>query len=46
MHLYLKYQSHNTFGSRDIAQVKGFQNYVKVQDQKSWPQKFPHASIS
>jgi hypothetical protein len=33
MHLYLKYQSPNTFGSKDIAQVKVFQNFVKVQDQ-------------
>jgi hypothetical protein len=33
MHLYLKYQSPNKFGSKDIAQVKVFQNYVKVQDQ-------------
>jgi hypothetical protein len=33
MHLYLKYQSPNTFGSKDIVQVKVFQNYVKVQDQ-------------
>jgi hypothetical protein len=31
MHLYLKYQSPNTFGSKDITQVKVFQNYVKVQ---------------
>jgi hypothetical protein len=30
MHVYLKYQSPNTFASRDIAQVKDFQNYVKV----------------
>jgi hypothetical protein len=38
MHLFLKYQSPNTFVSKDIAQVKGFQNEVKVQDQgkKSW----------
>jgi hypothetical protein len=33
MHLYLKYQSPNTFGSKDIAQVKVFKNQVKVQDQ-------------
>jgi hypothetical protein len=26
MHLYLKYQSPNTFGSKDIAKVKVFQN--------------------
>jgi hypothetical protein len=32
MHLYLKYQSSSTYGSKDIAQVKVFQNYVKVQD--------------
>ena len=37
MHLFLNYQSLNTFGSKDIAQVKTFQK-VKVQDQgqKSW----------
>jgi hypothetical protein len=41
MHLYLKYQSPNTFSSIDIAQGKVFQNYVKVQDQghKSWYRK-------
>jgi hypothetical protein len=33
MHLYLKYQSPNTFGSIDITQGKVFQNYVKAQDQ-------------
>jgi hypothetical protein len=33
MHLYLKYQSPNTFGSKDMAQVKVIQNYIKVQDQ-------------
>jgi hypothetical protein len=33
MHLCLKYQSPNTFGSKDIVQVKDFQNKVKVQDQ-------------
>jgi hypothetical protein len=32
MHLYLKYQSPNTFGSKDIAEVKVFENWVKVQD--------------
>jgi hypothetical protein len=34
MHLYLNYQSPNTFVSKDIhvAQVKVFQNFVKVQD--------------
>jgi hypothetical protein len=39
MHLYLNYQSLNTFGSIDIAQVKVFQNYVKDQGQNSWYQK-------
>jgi hypothetical protein len=33
MHLYLTYQSSSTYDSKDIAQVKVFQNYVKVQDQ-------------
>jgi hypothetical protein len=33
MHLYIKYHSLNTFGSKDIALVKVFQNSVKVQDQ-------------
>jgi hypothetical protein len=33
MHLYLKNQSSSAFGSKDIAQVKVFQNYVKAQDQ-------------
>jgi hypothetical protein len=33
MLLYLKYQSPNIFGKRDIAQVKVLQNKVKVQDQ-------------
>jgi hypothetical protein len=33
MHLYLKYQSSSTYGLKDIAQVKVFQNWVKVQDQ-------------
>jgi hypothetical protein len=33
MHLYLKYQSPNTFGSKDITKLKVFQNQVKVQDQ-------------
>ena len=33
MHLYLKYQSYSAYGSKDIAQVKVFQNEVKVQDQ-------------
>jgi pantothenate synthetase len=33
MHLYLKYQSPNTFGSKDITQVKVFQNLAKIQDQ-------------
>jgi hypothetical protein len=33
MHLYLKNQSPNKFGSKDIAQVKVFQNEVKIQDQ-------------
>jgi hypothetical protein len=28
------YQSPNTFGSKDIAQVKVFQNYIKVQGHK------------
>ena len=32
MHLYRKYQSPNTFGSKDVAQVKVVQNQVKVQD--------------
>jgi hypothetical protein len=40
MHLNLKYQSPNTFGSKDIAQVKVFQNYVKFQDQGHLGQKF------
>jgi hypothetical protein len=41
MNLYLKYQSSSTFGSKDIAQDKVLQNYVKVQDQghMSWYQK-------
>jgi hypothetical protein len=41
MHLYLKYQSSSTYDSKDIAHVKVFQNWVKVQDQgqKSWYQK-------
>jgi pantothenate synthetase len=34
MHLYLKYQSPNTFGLKDIAQVKIVQNQVKDQGQK------------
>jgi hypothetical protein len=33
MHLYLKYQNPNTFGSKDIVQVNFFQNYVNVQYQ-------------
>ena len=33
MHLYLKHQSSSTYGSKDIAQVKVFQNQIKVQDQ-------------
>jgi hypothetical protein len=33
MHHHLIYQSSSTFGSKDIAQVKVFQNWVKVQDQ-------------
>jgi hypothetical protein len=40
MHLYLKYQSSNTSGSRDIAKVKVFQNYVKVQVQGHKVKKF------
>jgi hypothetical protein len=41
MHLYIEYQSSSTYGSKDIAQVKVFQNQVKVsiswsQGQKSW----------
>jgi hypothetical protein len=32
MHLYLKYQSPNILGSKDIV-LKLFQNYVKVEDQ-------------
>jgi hypothetical protein len=32
MHLYLKYQIPNELGSKDIAQVKVFENEVKVQD--------------
>jgi hypothetical protein len=35
MHLYLKYQCPNTFGSKDLreVQVKSFKTKVKVQDQ-------------
>jgi hypothetical protein len=33
MHLYLKYQSSSIYGSKDLAQVKVFQNKVKVQNQ-------------
>ena len=33
MLLHLKYQSSSTYNSKDIAQVKVFQNYVNVQDQ-------------
>jgi hypothetical protein len=33
IHLYLKYQSPNKFGSKEIAQVNFFQNEVKIQDQ-------------
>jgi hypothetical protein len=41
MHLYLQYQSPNTFGSRDIVQVKVFSKLgqssrSKSQGQKSW----------
>jgi hypothetical protein len=39
MHLYLKCQNSSTFGSKDIAQIKVFQNWVKVQGQTSWYQK-------
>jgi hypothetical protein len=34
MHLYLKYQSSSIYGSKDIAQVKVSQNFVKDQDHK------------
>jgi hypothetical protein len=42
MHLYLKYQSPNTFGSRDIAHLKVFKKLgqsSRSQGQKSWYQK-------
>jgi hypothetical protein len=44
MHLYLKYQSPDTFGSKDIAQVKVFlelgqSSRSRSQSQKSWYQK-------
>jgi hypothetical protein len=45
MHLYLKYQSSSTYGSKDIAQVKVFFKTRSVffktrsQGQKSWYQK-------
>jgi hypothetical protein len=32
MHLFFKYKNPNAIGSKDIAQVKAFQTYVKVQD--------------
>jgi hypothetical protein len=44
MHLYLKYQSSSTYGSKDIAQVKVFlklgqSSRPRSQGQKSWYQK-------
>jgi hypothetical protein len=41
LHIYLKYQSPNTFGSRDIAKVKVFlklgqNSRSRTQGQKSW----------
>jgi hypothetical protein len=44
MHLYLKYQSPNTFSSKDLVQVKVFSKLgqssrSRSQDQKSWYQR-------
>jgi hypothetical protein len=40
MHLYLKYQSPTTFGSKDIAQVKSFSKVGQSSRYRSLGQKF------